>query len=71
MTLHPSLRYDIVTQEIEERARDAERRRFALEHSDQILRRSRPTWLRTIARIFRSHRAVRQQPRGACDSAHA
>lgn len=38
MTMHPSLGYDIITQELEERARNAERARFVREHPEQIVR---------------------------------
>ena len=60
MTLHPSLSYDIITQQIEERARNAERRRFALEHRDQIIRMPRKRWVSAIARLFRPTRRTRR-----------
>ncbi|WEG09472.1 hypothetical protein PU630_02580 [Microbacterium horticulturae] len=66
MTMHPSLSYDIISLELEMRARDAERRRFVLDHPDQIIRMPRKPWLRAIGRFFhlghrtpRSRRAVR------------
>jgi hypothetical protein len=54
MTLHPSLGYAIITQELEERARLAELDRFLKEHPDQILRPARGRWARLIRRIARA-----------------
>ncbi|WP_029144787.1 hypothetical protein [Microbacterium luticocti] len=62
MTLHPSLGYDTITQELEERARNAERARFVREHPDQVIRLPRPRWIRWFDRLVRpAHRDVRQQ----------
>ncbi|UUT34648.1 ATP-binding protein [Microbacterium elymi] len=49
MTMHPSIGYTIITQEIEERARNAERRRFILDHPEQIHRRPAGWWRRMPA----------------------
>jgi len=63
MTLHPSLGYDIITQQIEERARNAERARFVREHPEQIVRMSHQPWLRAVGRFFHPrHRTARPHP---------
>jgi hypothetical protein len=71
MTLHPSLGYDIITQQIEERTRNAERARFVKEHPDQIVRMPRRPWLRAITRLFHPRRAARRPLSTTRDSAHA
>jgi len=71
MTMHPSLGYDIITQELEERARNAERARFVREHPEQIVRMPPGPMLRLLKRIIRPGRqtvAPCPEPHG---SAHA
>ncbi|QAY60272.1 hypothetical protein ET475_09930 [Microbacterium protaetiae] len=71
MTMHPSLGYDIITQELEERARNAERARFVREHPEQIVRLPRKRWISTIARLFHPLRHAVHPQSTTCDSAHA
>lgn len=59
MTMHPSLGYDIITQELEERIRNAERARFVREHPEQIVRMPSGRLSRLFRRILR---AVRPAP---------
>ncbi|GAA3758473.1 hypothetical protein GCM10022240_08990 [Microbacterium kribbense] len=70
MTMHPAIGYAIVTQEIQERVRDAERRRFLKEHPDQIVRRAPGRWMRLVRRIlpFRASPRSHQAP---CETATA
>ncbi|WP_172978242.1 hypothetical protein [Microbacterium sp. SYP-A9085] len=68
MTLHPSLGYTIITQELEERARLAELDRFIKEHPDQVLRPARGRWARLIHRILPA-RASSRSLQAPCETA--
>nr|WP_274637038.1 hypothetical protein [Microbacterium bovistercoris] len=70
MTMHPSIGYTIITQEIEERARNAERRRFILDHPEQIHRRPAGWWRRMLRRIVSGRAAAPSRP-APCETASA